>query len=123
MKWRHLGHLQLISRAKHPLSAMAQKEVCPRDETAGPPVTNVLPIDRYDFAEGCVSFRTLWCVIGGGEICAESCDCMGSATVGSRHREIFPVSGLRSPELVLKLDDQTLLHLIAKSMVKESRWR
>ena len=34
-------------------------EVCPRDEIADPPSTNVLFIDRHGFAEGFVSFRTL----------------------------------------------------------------
>ena len=59
MKWRYLGHLQQLSRAKHSLSTMAQTEVCPRDEMADPPGTAVLPIDRHGFSEGFVSFRTL----------------------------------------------------------------
>ena len=50
--------MQLLSKAKHSLTAMAQKEVCPRDKIAGPPGTAVLPIDRPSFAEGFVSFRT-----------------------------------------------------------------
>ena len=32
MKWRHLGHMQLLSRAKPTLTAMAPEEACPRDE-------------------------------------------------------------------------------------------
>ena len=59
MKWRYLRHLQLSSKAKHSLTAMAKKEVCPRDEMADPPGTAVLPIGRHRFAEGLVSFRTL----------------------------------------------------------------
>ena len=59
MKWRHLGNLHLLSRAKHPLTTMAQKEVCPRDEITDPPGTNVFSIDRYGFAEDFVSFCTL----------------------------------------------------------------
>ena len=59
MKWRYLGHMQLLSKAKHYLTPMAQKEVCPRDEIAHPPGTAVLPFDRHGFAEGFVSFRTL----------------------------------------------------------------
>ena len=59
MKWRHMGHLQLLSKAKHPLTVMAQNEVCPRDEIAGLPGTNVLSVDRHCFAEGFVYFRTL----------------------------------------------------------------
>ena len=59
MKWRYLDHLQPLSKAKHCLTVMAKKEVCPRDEIAGPPDTTVLLIDIHDFAEGLVSFRTL----------------------------------------------------------------
>ena len=59
MKWRHLGHLQPLSKAKHSLTAMAKKEVCPRDEIADPPGTAVLAIGIHGFAEGLVSFRTL----------------------------------------------------------------
>ena len=51
--------MQLLSKAKYSLTAMAQKEVCPRDETADPPGTAVLPTDRHGYAEGFVSFRTL----------------------------------------------------------------
>ena len=51
--------MQLLSKAKHFLLAMAQNEVCPRDEIADPPGTVVLPIDRHSFAEGFVSFRIL----------------------------------------------------------------
>ena len=58
MKWRYLGHLQLLSKAKHSFIVMAKKEVCPRDEIAGPPGTAVLPIDIHGFAEGLVPFRT-----------------------------------------------------------------
>ena len=43
MKWRCLGHLQLFSKAKYSLTAMAKKEVCPRDEIADPPGMAVLP--------------------------------------------------------------------------------
>ena len=59
MKWRYLGHLQLLSKVKHSSTAMAQNEVYPRTERADPPGTTVLPIDRRGFAEGLVSFRTL----------------------------------------------------------------
>ena len=59
MKWRCLGHLQPLSKTKHSLTAMAKKEVCPRDEIADPPDVVVLPIDIHGFDEGLVSFRTL----------------------------------------------------------------
>ena len=53
------GHLQPLSKAKHSLTAMAKKEICPRDEIADLPGTAVLLIDIHGFAEGLVSFRTL----------------------------------------------------------------
>ena len=59
MKWRYLGHFQLLSKAKHSFIVMAKKEICPRDEIADAPGTAVLPIDVHGFAEGLVSFRTL----------------------------------------------------------------
>ena len=58
-KWRYLGHLQFLSKAKHSFIVMAKKKVCPRDEIADPPGTAVLPIDIHGFVEGLVSFRTL----------------------------------------------------------------
>ena len=62
MKWHCLGHLQLLSKAKHSIIVIAKKEVGPRDEIADPPDMAVLPIDIHGFAEGLVSFRTL-CVV------------------------------------------------------------
>ena len=62
--------LQLLSKAKHSLTAMAKKEVCPRDEIADPPGTTVLPIDRHGFAEGSVSSSAVWCTIVADEICS-----------------------------------------------------
>ena len=59
MKWHYLGHLQLLSKAKHSLTAMAKKEVCPRDEIADPPGMAVLAIDIDGFDKGLVSSRTL----------------------------------------------------------------
>ena len=59
MKWPYFDHLQHLSKAKHSLTAMAKKEVCPRDEIVDPPGMDVLPIGRHGFAEGLVSFRTL----------------------------------------------------------------
>ena len=59
MKRRYLGHLQILSKAKHSLTAMAKEEVFPQDELADPPGMAVLLIDIYGFDEGLVSFRTL----------------------------------------------------------------
>ena len=52
--------MQLLSKAKHYLTAMAQNEVYPRDEIADPPgISSVLPIEIHDFAKIFVFFRTL----------------------------------------------------------------
>ena len=48
-----------MSKAKHSLTAMAQEEVCPREEVADPSGMTVLPIDIDGFDKGLVSFRTL----------------------------------------------------------------
>ena len=53
------GPFATLVKTKHSLTAMAQKEVCPRDEIADPPGTAMLPIDRHGFAESLLSFRTL----------------------------------------------------------------
>ena len=55
------GPSKAIIKGKTPftLAAMAQKEICLRDEIADPPGTNMLPIDRHGFAEDFVYFRTL----------------------------------------------------------------
>ena len=76
-----------MSKAKQSLTPMAKEEVCPRDEIADPPGMAVLPIDIYGFDEGLVSFRTLWCTIVAGEICSESSDRLGSATVAGMVRD------------------------------------
>ena len=91
MKWRYLGHLQPLSKAKHYLTAMAKEDVCPRDEIADPPGTAVLPIGIHGFAEGVFSY-TVWCAIVAGEICSESSDRLGSATVADtvRHSVFQP---------------------------------
>ena len=86
---------------------MAKKEVCPPDEIANPPGTTVLPIDIHGFAEGLVFSYTVWCAIVAGEICSESSDRLGSATVADtvRHSMFQPCVFL---SWVLKLDDVTL---------------
>ena len=89
MKLRYLGHLQLVSKAKHSFTVMAKKEVCPRNEIADPPGTAVLPIDSHGFAKGLVYFRTLCGVqsIVAGEILSKSSDCLGSAIVAGTVRD------------------------------------
>ena len=82
-----------MAKAKHSLTPMAKEEVCPRDEIADPPGMAVLPIDIYGFDEGLASFRTLCgcAIVAGeivaGEICSESSDRLGSATVAGIVRD------------------------------------
>ena len=67
---------------------MAKEEDCPRDEIAEPPGMAVLPIDIYGFDEGFGVFSyTVWCAIVAGEICSESSDRLGSATVAGMVRD------------------------------------
>ena len=62
------------------------------------------------------------CAIVAGEICSESSDCLGSVTVAGTVRDsVFQPCVLLSR--VLKLDDQTLLHLIDTGMLKEAPCR
>ena len=54
------GPFAAIIKGKTPFDSDAIKEVYPRDEIVDPPGTNVFPIDRDNFAEGFVYFRTLF---------------------------------------------------------------
>ena len=89
MKWRYLGHLQLLSKAKHSFIVMAKKEVCPRDEIADPPGTVVLPIGILAAALLKVWRLFVHCVVCNvaGEICSESSECSESATVAGTVRD------------------------------------
>ena len=90
--------MHLSSKAKHFFTAMAQNEVCPRDEIEDPPGTAVLPIDRHGFGEGLVSFSTLCCVQSSLVRLLRIVRLPGVSHSG-RHRKILIVSALRSPEL------------------------
>ena len=61
MKWHHLDHLQLLSRAISPLTVMAHREIGPRDEMANPPGMKVFAVERRGLLEEFVSFRALSC--------------------------------------------------------------
>ena len=56
MKWRHLGHFQLFSRAE---AVVADMEVSPQDEMANPQGMKVFAIERRGLPEGFVYFRAL----------------------------------------------------------------
>ena len=46
MKWRHLGHLQLFSRAV-PVAVMAEIGVIPQQEMANPQGMKVFAVERH----------------------------------------------------------------------------
>ena len=56
MKWRYLGHLQLLSKA---LAALAEMEASPQEEMANPQGMKVFTIERPGLPEDFVSFPAL----------------------------------------------------------------
>ena len=56
MKWRYLGHLQLISRA---VAVMAEMEVSPQEEMADPQGIQVFTVERHGLPEHFVYFPAL----------------------------------------------------------------
>ena len=56
MKWRYLGHLQLLSEA---VAAMAEMEVSPQEEMASPQGMKAFAVKRPELPEDFVSFPAL----------------------------------------------------------------
>ena len=56
MKWRHLGHLQLFSRA---VAVMAEIEVRPQEEMANPQGMKVFAVERHWLPDDFVYFPAL----------------------------------------------------------------
>ena len=56
MKWRYLGHLQLLSKT---VAAMAEMEVSPQEEMANLQGLKVFAIERPGLPEDFVSFPAL----------------------------------------------------------------
>ena len=56
MKWHHLGHFQLLSRA---VAVMAEIEVSPQEEMANPQGMKVFAVERHGLPEDLVFFRAL----------------------------------------------------------------
>ena len=79
MKWRYLGHLQLLSKA---VAAIAEMEVIPQEEMANPQGMKVFAVERPGLLEDFVFFPAL-CEVQSSpvEICSEPAVCSGSATV------------------------------------------
>ena len=74
MKWRHLCHLQLSLRA---VATMAEMEVSPQEGMANPQGMEVFAVERPGLPGESMSVPALC----GVPYCAESADCLGSATV------------------------------------------
>ena len=55
MKWRYLGHFQLLSKA---VAAMAEMEVSPQEEKANPQEMKVFAVERLGVSEDFVYFPT-----------------------------------------------------------------
>ena len=60
MKWRYLGHLQLLSLLSKAVVAMAEMEVSPQEEMADSQGMKVFAVERPGFPEDFVFF--LLCV-------------------------------------------------------------
>ena len=56
MKWRHLGHLQLLSRA---VAVMAEMEVSLQEEITNPQGMKVFAVERHGLPEDFVSLPAL----------------------------------------------------------------
>ena len=56
MKWRYLGHLQLLSKA---VAAMAEMEVSPQEEMANPQGMKMFAVERHELPEDFVTFPAL----------------------------------------------------------------
>ena len=56
MKWRYLGHLQLLSRA---VAEMAEMEVSPQEEMTNPQGIKVFTVERPGLPEDFMSFPAL----------------------------------------------------------------
>ena len=56
IKWRHLGHLQLLSGA---VAVMAEIEVSLQEEMANPQEMKVFAVERHELPEDFVSFAAL----------------------------------------------------------------
>ena len=93
MKWRDLGHLQLLLKA---VAAMAEMEVSPQEEMANPQGMKVFAVERHGLPEDFVSFLAL-CGVQLTYLCRIGR--LSGASYSRRHRESLCASGLRSPEL------------------------
>ena len=74
---------------------MAEMEVSPQEEMANPQRMKVFAVERPGLPEDCRVFScSVWSAIVATRICAESADCLGSATGVSTGRVSVPSPGL-----------------------------
>ena len=59
MKWRHLDHLQLLSRAVAVMTRMTKIEVSPQEEMANPQGMKMFAVEKHGLPEDFESFRDL----------------------------------------------------------------
>ena len=57
MKWRHLGHFQLLTRA---VAIVGDMEASPQEEMANPQGMKVFDVERHRLQEEFVYFRPLY---------------------------------------------------------------
>ena len=80
------------------MTGMAETEVNPQEEMANLQDTKVFAVERHGLPEDFTSFRAVWDAIVATRICAESCDCLGSAIIvaGTGRDSVFQVCILLS---------------------------
>ena len=96
MKWRYLGHLQLLSRA---VAAMAEMEVSLQEEVANPQGIKVFAVERHGLPENFVYFPALCGVQSRPSYLCRIGRLPGVRYYSGKHRGSLCASGLRSPEL------------------------
>ena len=96
MKWRYLGHLQLLSRA---VAAMAEMEVSPQEEMANPQGMKVFAVEKLGLPEDLCLF--LLCVECNHRRHSYLCRIgrLSGVRYSGRPRERLCASGLRFPEV------------------------
>ena len=98
MKWRHLGHLQLLSRALALMTGMAEIEVSPQGKMANPQGIKMFAVERHGLPEDFVFFRAL-CKYNRRHSYLRRIGRLSGVRYSGRHRERLCASGLCSPEL------------------------
>ena len=95
MKWRYLGHLQLLSSV---VAVIAEVEVSPQEQMANPQGMEVFAIERSGLPEDFVSFPGLCGNRRQSYLCRIG-RLSGAHYYSGRHRERLCASGLRPPKL------------------------